>query len=807
MLCTFDQFSEQQHGPSAGGKGATLAKLYQASYPVPNGFIILCTAFDDNGLMENAREQLLTYYHQLINSNATTVSAKAGVAVRSSALAEDSANASYAGEFETVLNVGSEDAFFDAIAQVFASSKSERVKHYADALNSTNTNTQHASNNQTMAVLVQQMLAPRYAGVLFTTDPISNNPDIMQGNLTEGLGDKLVAGEINGEAFTLYSPTGAYDGPEHFKPFHQDLFQLANKLVNELNGPQDIEWAVERDTLYILQSRPITNLPPTGNPSSSGTKSPPPPEIWNDSLKGDYLWCNTNVGEVFGNVITPFTWSVYQETIKRSIGSVGKHSMEGLIAGRCYLNIGLFFAIQRKLGKSRQAIIDSFNLFLGEIPDYVEIPEVKVSWPEVTGFLTGQIGFAMKHLFTLKRFLKWLDEECPAWCDEKFKTIEQCQTNEDLLKELTDIEAVVFKTFAIVGIVSHQFSQHQYKLKPALSTVLAADDTEIMLSGLIGDTQQLQSMGPLMGIAAVVKGEITQAQFVRQYGHRGPDEAEYAAPRTAEDPNWINKLMTQWRDADLDGLLLKQKQKRERIWQSLEQLPAKKTRKLRRLFSSASSFAHNREQVKSESFRQTWVMRKFIQKAAQINQQPADSLFYLRKDELISLMQGNTAVLENIKPRQETYKAYSELPAVPNLITGQIEPFEWAKDPERRTDYFNARQPRQHSTDNDKLIKGFAGSTGLIEGTVRVLCSHEQIDEFISGEILVTSFTNVGWTPLFPRAAAIITDIGAPLSHAAIIARELGIPAVVGTGFATMKLKTGDKVKVNGSAGLVEMLS
>jgi pyruvate,water dikinase len=108
--------------------------------------------------------------------------------------------------------------------------------------------------------------------------------------------------------------------------------------------------------------------------------------------------------------------------------------------------------------------------------------------------------------------------------------------------------------------------------------------------------------------------------------------------------------------------------------------------------------------------------------------------------------------------------------------------------------------------DNENQIKGFPGSAGVVEGFVRVLNSHEQMDQFKSGEVLVTSVTNVGWTPLFPRAAAIVTDIGAPLSHAAIVARELGIPAVVGAGTATMRLKTGDKVRINGSEGVVELL-
>ena len=106
-----------------------------------------------------------------------------------------------------------------------------------------------------------------------------------------------------------------------------------------------------------------------------------------------------------------------------------------------------------------------------------------------------------------------------------------------------------------------------------------------------------------------------------------------------------------------------------------------------------------------------------------------------------------------------------------------------------------------------ELITGFAGSAGVVEGTARVIDSiPTDGDQLQPGEVLVTSITNVGWTPLFPRASAVVTDIGAPLSHAAIVARELGIPAVVGAGTATMRIKTGDRIRVDGSAGTVEVL-
>ena len=120
-------------------------------------------------------------------------------------------------------------------------------------------------------------------------------------------------------------------------------------------------------------------------------------------------------------------------------------------------------------------------------------------------------------------------------------------------------------------------------------------------------------------------------------------------------------------------------------------------------------------------------------------------------------------------------------------------------------DYYDPTLTTVSASDSETL-KGFAGATGRIEGIVRVLTNPEDGENFKQGEILVASTTNVGWTPLFPRAAAIITDIGAPLSHAAIVARELGIPAVVGCGNATTRLKTGDRVLVDGGQGVVHIL-
>jgi pyruvate,water dikinase len=140
------------------------------------------------------------------------------------------------------------------------------------------------------------------------------------------------------------------------------------------------------------------------------------------------------------------------------------------------------------------------------------------------------------------------------------------------------------------------------------------------------------------------------------------------------------------------------------------------------------------------------------------------------------------------------------------VIRGRFDPFKWAADPSRqRSDFYDANIA--NSVQISKIIKGAAGSVGCVEGLVRIMTNSAGIEEFQPGEILVARVTDISWTPIFPRAAAVVTDVGAPLSHAAIVARELGIPAVVGCGNATMRLKTGDRVRVDGGRGTVEILT
>ena len=210
----------------------------------------------------------------------------------------------------------------------------------------------------------------------------------------------------------------------------------------------------------------------------------------------------------------------------------------------------------------------------------------------------------------------------------------------------------------------------------------------------------------------------------------------------------------------------------------------------------------DRETARSENIRAFWVLRAFVVRAGELTG-VGDDVFFLHRDELLDLLRGDTAALDEVPVRRATYEQYAALPPYPALIVGHFDPVRWAADPGRRSDLYDARGGTVPASDT---VAGFPGAPGVVEGVARVIPSPEQGDRLQPGDVLVTTVTNVGWTPLFPRAAAVVTDLGAPLSHASIVARELGIPAVVGTGNATMRLHDGDRVRVDGERGTVEVL-
>jgi pyruvate,water dikinase len=655
-----------------------------------------------------------------------------------------------------------------------------------------------------IAIVVQCLIRADLSGVLFTADPVTGDLMRMTGNFVKGLGEALVSGQANPRTFTLARPKGTYSGPAELNRLARELYRNACGLEKELGSPQDIEWAVAGRRLYILQSRPITTL--------GGYKADT--AEWNDSLRGNFLWSGANLGENAPHVLTPFSCSLRKglgfEGVDLSDGSaigVDGYPLAGIIGGRGYINLSIQVSASRPFfgGDTRKALQQA-TAFWGDIPEDVDVPLVPISswtwWSKVLPRLT-RFGIKMARL---RNKIPQFVAENPRWCAMMSQRIRQTENRADLVALLRD-EIVPYSLYAFY-LANAGATDLPNRLEIELRELVGADDANALLSNLSGLSSPLESLGPVIGLGKVARGEMSRDAYLQAYGHRGENEVEYAWPRPLEDPAWLDRQLAEFAKApvDIEALFARQQAAFTAAWERFCERHPRKVKAMRLRLEKAAQAAHQREAVRSEATRSSIVVRAFALRAGELTGVGED-VFFLTINEVLSLLAGDDSARRFIPVRKETFERYRALPPYPTIIVGRFDPFKWAADPNRRSDIFNANAPiAPHSPETASIIKGFAGALGVVEGTVRRLDRLEDGDQLKPGEILVTTLTNIGWTPLFPRLAAIVTDLGAPLSHAAIVARELGIPAVVGCGDATMRLKTGDQVRVNGGQGLVEIL-
>ncbi len=790
MICSFKQLVNSQES-SAGGKGSILAKLYRTGYPVPDGFIVLPTAFSGDELVGEAWEQIQKHTARLRRKNSD-----ANFAVRSSALSEDSAQASYAGEFETVLDVETDAQIRDAIHKVRRSRHSPRVQIYSQAQ-------MLDQKDHEIAVIVQRLIRADFSGVLFTIDPITGDCMHMTGNFVEGMGEKLVSGQTNAQTFTFERPKGTYRGPTELSRLARSLYRNACRLEKELGFPQDIEWSMAGRKLYVLQSRPITTLNVYKADSAE----------WNDSFRGNFLWSGANLVENAPHVITPFSCSLRKglsyEGVDLSDGSsmgLDGYPLAGIIGGRGYINLSVQVSAIRPFfgGDSRKAL-EQVTAFWGEIPQDVEIPLVPISRRMWWFKVLPKVALIGIKVARMQKKIPQFVAENPQCCATMRQRIGQADRTALLALWRDEITPYSLYAFFITNAAA---SDLPHRLENELRELVGSEDANALLSNLSGLSSPLESLGPVIGLSKVARGEMSRQAYMEAYGHRGENEIEYAWPRPLEDPAWLERQLDEYttNPVDIESLMAKQNAAYQAAWKRFCERYPRKVKSMRMRLQKAAHAAHQRETVRSESTRCSMVIRAFAQRAGELTDLGED-IFFLTIAEVLTLLAGDDTAHRIIPKRKETYEGYRVLPPYPTIIVGRFNPFDWAADPNRRSDIFNANAPITENINEDSnTITGVPGALGIVEGIVRRLVHLEDSDQFQAGEILVTTLTNIGWTPLFPRAAAIITDLGAPLSHAAIVARELGIPAVVGCGDATMRLKTGDRIRVNGGRGLVEIL-
>jgi pyruvate,water dikinase len=792
MIRAFSQLTKEQ-AFLAGGKGRVLARLYQVGYRIPDGFIIFPDAFTGDELNPEAWPQVQAQLTRLRHGGG-----EVSFAMRSSALEEDSAPASFAGEFETVLDLRTDAEIRAAIHTVRRSRQADRVQAYrrAQGLDAAEPD---------MSVVVQRLIRADFSGVLFTANPLTGDLMHMTGNFVEGPGEKLVSGQANAQIFTFDRPTGIYRGPTALRKVARELYRQACCLEKELGGPQDIEWAVEAGRLYILQARPITTF--------NGYK--PDTCEWNDSLRGNFLWTGANTGEAVPHVLTPFSASVQKSAGYRGItfsdGStwgLPGYPFAGIIGGRAYVNLSLqVSAFRRLFGDSRKALRQLSSIW-GDLPAGIEIPLIPIParqwWFDVLPHL---LAYGLKLLVPQKELQQFVAES-PQWCAGMVERIKRIGDPAEL-KALFIAEIVPRSQHGFfLALASGNTVNFASRLEDELRGLVGAEDANALLSNLSGLSGELESLGPVVGLARVARGELSRAVYLDAYGHRGENETEYAWPRPLEDPGWLDRQLAEFArtPVDVEALLARQRAAFVAAWQRFRERHPRKVKSMQRRLDAVAQAVRRREKVRSEAVRSALAFRAYILRAGELTDLGED-VFFLTAKEVYALLDGDKSACRLIPLRRETYERYRALPPYPTIIIGRFDPFRWAVDPNRRSDIYNANAPMTTRVDPPgNTLTGFPGALGVVEGTVRRLERMEDSTELQPGEILVTKLTNIGWTPIFPRAAAIITDLGAPLSHATIVARELGIPAVVGCGDATLRLKTGDRVRVNGGQGRVEIL-
>ena len=811
-------------GVTIGGKAENLFRLKGLGLPVPR-FVVIPWETLLVGIPES----------ELVTGLLSAFEGTHHFAVRSSAAGEDGTAFSFAGQFESYLSVAP-DELAGRIEEVRKSAFSERVVAYR---------THHGlSDVGGVAVIVQEMVDADAAGVAFGANPLTGNRQEKVINAVFGLGDTLVSGERNADQFVLNRgeiQSVLENGPA--KPaltngqIHR-IGEILDTLEKELGQPQDIEFAVRNDQIYLLQTRPITTL-----------KAKP---------AGNYiLWDNSNIIESYPGVTTPLTFSFisksYEVAYKLFSAYLGVSELVikknervfantlGFLNGRVYYNLKTWYHMLAMLpGYSINArymekmmgvkepfdIPESYRLSKGKA--WLSIVKMAVQMlfrfralprkrREFMHLVEGMIReykaipFAEKnadelmHLylrFEQKLLLEWKapllnDFFAMIWFGMLQKQCEQITGGEnpnlhnDLLCGSNDIISVqpVHRSIAIAARIA---------AVPALKTLFLEQN-----ENTIHETLSASSDPEFAGIKADID------HYIADFGERCVGELKLETISYGQEPARFVKVLKSYvqtgiTEAQFSG-------KREDVirtnaeWEIDTHLKGKivgrwkmrlTLRYTRELVSARENLRYERTRafgIVREIF--TFIGKRFYTDGLLGN---ARDIFYLTKEEIFAYIEG-TAVTQDMKAlvalRQVAYQSYKDLgPLSERFATYGL--------PYHGNDFFSI--DRIEKTEGD--LKGIGCSPGRVTGRVRVVMDPLEVPS-LNGDILVTSSTDPGWVTLFPGALGIIVERGSLLSHSAIVSREMGKPCIVGVTGLLKTLKTGDEIEMDGSTGIIRTIS
>ncbi|MDW8801492.1 phosphoenolpyruvate synthase [Clostridium sp. A1-XYC3] len=765
---------------------------------------------------------------------------KNAYAVRSSATAEDLPLASFAGQQDTYLNIMGKDEILKHIRKCWASLYTDRAVIYR-------IQNKFDHHKVYLSVVIQKMVFPEASGIMFTADPITSNRKVTSIDASFGLGEALVSGLVNPDIYkvregriidkkistkklAIYALEKGGTEEREIEAGKQNKQTLLDEKIIQLAGmgrkieayfgcPQDIEWCLYEDNFYIVQSRPITTLYPI------------PPETKDGK---NHVYISFGHRQMMTEAMKPLGMSFFQTLFKEMVSSTMSE-----MGGRLYID----------------ASSDISSPF-GRITFIKGLDTVDVLMKNALINLTKQKDF-IKTLHKGKTamgdksmWLKWINltikdyrANDPAIVEDLMSTnkalmleLEQSiikfsgdELFEFIHKSLKQIKNTIFHSYGVVFAGTYASYWLNKNIEKWLGEKNVADTLAQSVSNNVTSEMGLE----LLDVADVVrqypavieyfqqpkeetffedlakiKGglDVTDSikAFLKKYGMRCSAEIDITRTRWNEKPTIlvpailsnIKAFGPNAHSIKFEQGLKDAKQKEKEILGSLEKLSGgkRKARKAKKAISVLRNYAGYREFNKYILIWFEWIIKQAFMREADVLVKKGiirdrEDVYYLTFDELRDVVKTNILDYNIITKRKEDYEVFEKL-TPPRVITSEGEII-----------------PGEYNTDNipEGALAGVPVSSGVVEGRARVVLKMEDAN-IEEGDILVTTFTDPSWTPLFVSIKGLVTEVGGMMTHGAVVAREYGLPAVVSVENATKLIKDGQRIRINGKEGYVEIL-
>ncbi len=754
---------------------------------------------------------------------------EAAYAVRSSSTAEDLPTLSFAGQQDSYLNVSGSAAILEHVSRCWASLFTERAVTYR-----VRNGFDHRAVR--MAVVVQRMVFPEAAGVLFTADPVTSNRKVASVEATFGLGEALVSGLVNTDLYKVRdgevlsktvaskqrafraSPTGgtreeAIDPERQEQPALTDvqivrLGQLGRQIEAHFGRPQDIEWCLAGDDFEIVQSRPITTLFPI---PSAGDQA-------------NHIYVSVGHAQMMTDAMKPLGLSVWQLTTPREMYESG---------GRLFVDVAMGLASpatraglletfgrgQPMIGEALKTIVERGD-FIPSLPNggAAEVPSTVAPTPIETdpAIVTELIGQNQDSIATLKHdigtqsgsalfdfILADFQELKRILFDPRSHQVFMSAMeaswwlNDHLLEWLGERSAADTLTQS----VPHNITSEMGLALLDVADVIRPFPEVVDFLHRVDDEGFLDDMA---GLAGGQKARDALQAFLDRYGMRCVGEIDITRPRWSERPTTLVPLILgniKNFEAGAGERRFEQGRReaeaREReLLERLRGLPdgEAKAEETKRKIDRVRTFIGYREYPKYGMVSRYFVYKQALLREAERLVQAQvlaekEDIFYLRLQELHEVVRSGQIDDQLIAQRKEEFRSFQALTPPPVLTS----------DGEAVSGTY-----RRHNLPGDALV-GLAVSAGTVEGRARVILDMGDARLEV-GDILVTAYTDPSWTPVFPTIGGLVTQVGGMMTHGAVIAREYGLPAVVGVDQATRLIPDGRRIRVNGTDGYVEIL-